>query len=201
MTSIEVGVTRTPATQPGANPASITMPPLAPNAVITGAAHRSAAKETPVRLGPGFLADTDAVRQVIAHWTQAQVSALASVLLAESGKRRESQFVDVLRALFFVHPAEGAPVVRVEFVTNADYEDGVYWDEDTVYLHHADGTVAEFGDFTGPEDEDAEYAALDDMFRELLTDIAAEDRPQHGDHLIVDLATGQFEQTGRDCLV
>lgn len=35
------------------------------------------------------------------------------------------------------------------------------------------------------------------MFRDLLTDIAADTPPQPGDHLIVNLTTGEFEWFGK----
>ncbi|WP_030372411.1 hypothetical protein [Streptomyces rimosus] len=191
--SIEIGVTRTPAAAvpaPRTALAAVTEP--ASGTVVTLADGGI----TSARLAPTSFAVPDDIRQATAHWSLEQVTAAASAFRAEAIRRRESQFVDVLRALFFVPPAEAPPVARVEFVTDGPFANGVFWDESRVYLHHEDGSVAPFED-SPDADEDDEYAALDEVFREMLTDIAADNPPQHGDRLVVDLATGEFERSGK----
>ncbi len=175
---------------------------LAPNSFVTtdDAAHLAATSARPMRVGrlsASFLADHAALEQATAYWSLEQLTAAASSLTAASIRRRESMFVDVLRALFYIPPSAGEPVARVEFVTDSPAENGVFWNESRVYLHHTDGSVDEFEDFTEDGDEKELYADLDDMFRDLLTDIAADTPPQPGDHLIVDLTTGEFERSGK----
>ncbi|MFF2374991.1 hypothetical protein ACFVUW_11475 [Streptomyces xiamenensis] len=179
-------------------------PQLAPNSAVTpgDAAHLFAASPPPLRvdhLDAEFFTTHAAMQQATAHWSLTQLTAAADALTAECARRREAMFVDVPRALLFVPQAEGCPVVRVEFVTDSPSENGTYWDESQAYLHDEDGAVHEFEDFTEFGEKDAEpvYRLLDDAFRKLLTDIAADTPPQPGDHLIVDLETGRFERSGK----
>ncbi|MFF4188171.1 hypothetical protein ACFYZ9_33750 [Streptomyces sp. NPDC001691] len=144
-----------------------------------------------------ILKDPATVRQAVAHWPLKELAATVSALTVESIRRRESMLVDVLRAMFHVSGAEGKPVVGVEFVTDSPAENGVFWDESEVYLHYENGPVESFDDFTEEGAGDEAYAALDDLFRDLLRDIAADNPPQHGDHLTVDLTTGEYERSGR----
>ncbi|MEY9840629.1 hypothetical protein [Streptacidiphilus sp. EB103A] len=74
-----------------------------------------------------------------------------------------------------------SPALAVEFVTDPNYDDAVYW-ADTVYFHHADGTVTDV-EFNGTKIGD------------LLTDYSALDFPVHGSHLFIDLVTGTFSDT------
>jgi hypothetical protein len=68
--------------------------------------------------------------------------------------------------------------VRVECVTNPNYDDGVYWD-DTVYVHHLDGTVTP--------------VAFDDTeIGNALADYSRLEQPVHGSNLFIDLVTGAF---------
>ncbi|MBV9025909.1 MAG: hypothetical protein JO362_19455 [Streptomycetaceae bacterium] len=76
-----------------------------------------------------------------------------------------------------------SPALRVELVTDPNYEDGVYWD-DTVYFHHGDTTVTDV-DFEGTEIGDA------------LADYSRLDRPVHGSNLFIDLATGEISAGSR----
>ncbi|MFJ9574503.1 hypothetical protein [Streptomyces bacillaris] len=180
------------------------MPEPALNTIVApgDAAHPSATSTPPPRVdrldAECFTAHA-AMEQATAHWSLTQLTAAAGALTVECARRREAMFADVLRALFLVPQAEGGPVARVEFVTDSPCENGTFWDESQVYLHYKDGAVDEFEDFTedGEGDADPVYRLLDDAFRELLTDIAADTPPQPGDHLIVDLETGEFERSGK----
>ncbi|RNG34059.1 hypothetical protein [Streptomyces botrytidirepellens] len=96
------------------------------------------------RPGVAPLADVRALRQATAHWSLEELTTAARVLTAESIRRRESQLVDVLRALFFVHPDQATPVTRVEFTTAPADKDSVLWDASHVYLHHEDGSAWPF---------------------------------------------------------
>ncbi|MCG7523975.1 hypothetical protein MHW47_05905 [Streptomyces sp. OfavH-34-F] len=173
----------------------------APNSVAAprDAAHLSAAPAPPLGVDrlDAEIFTAAAMELATAHWSLEQLTSAASTLTAECARRRETMLADVLRALFHVPQADGGPVTRVEFVTDSPYENGTFWDESQVYLHYKDGTVTEFEDFTENGDADTGYKLLDDAFRELLTDIAADTPPQPGDHLIVDLATGEFERSGK----
>ncbi|MET8897340.1 hypothetical protein [Streptomyces albogriseolus] len=70
-------------------------------------------------------------------------------------------------------------------MTDSPAENGVFWNESKVHLHHVDGSVDEFEDFAEDGDEKELYADVDDVFRDLVTDIAADSPPQPGDCLIV----------------
>ena len=50
-----------------------------------------------------------------------------------------------------------------------------------------------------PEDahQDDGWRAKDERYRALLDDYSRSDHPADGDHLVVDLATGEFEHTGK----
>ncbi|MFJ8301301.1 hypothetical protein ACIQ9R_36120 [Streptomyces sp. NPDC094447] len=148
-----------------------------------------------------LLTDKDRLLPLLQSMSREALYSLAGWCEAEADRRIQGQLVDVMRALFHVEP-EGAPVAKVEFVTNPNYEDGMYWDDETVYLHDADGHVTEFADFTeGTEGEDPAYAALDEEFRDLLADYSRQDRPADGAHLIVDLRSGAFTESSRYSLV
>lgn len=192
--TIEVGTTRTPAPAPF---------PAAPGSVVTHAGVTGAgiapAPELVPRLDPALFANLDTVRAMVAHWSRDELYTLGNALMSQGDRRIAGQLVDVMRALLAPQLGDSqAPLVAVEFVTNPNYDDGVYWDDTAVWLHYADGTESpcEFhGDDGGAEDP--EYVALDEGFRELLADYSRTDRPEHGAHLIVTLATGEFEVSGR----
>ena len=177
--------------------------PLVPKSVVTLAdmTGGTAGPAPAPRLDPAFFADRDAVLAMVARWTRDELYALGNVLMGEGDRRIEGQLLDVLRALCAQMRNETEPsVVRVEFVTDANYDDGVFWEDETIYLHRADGSVGLF-DFEEDDGEDPEFTALDEGFRDLLADYSRTDHPQHGAHLIVDLTTGVFEVSGPHCLV
>lgn len=137
-----------------------------------------------------LLADKDRLRPLLQAMTREALYDLAGWCETEADSRIEGELLNVLRAL--VAPE---PVARIEFVTNPNYDDGVYWDDETIYLHRADGTVEPFG---FPEDGDAgyeEFTEADKRFRDLLADFSRQDPPVHGAHLIVDLVSGTFTES------
>ncbi|MGC4950976.1 hypothetical protein ACLQ2N_32895 [Streptomyces sp. DT224] len=205
--AIEVGVTRAPT--PAAPPPAV-VAPLAAGAVVAPLIGEGAvgalghcAPITSVVLNPDGFADLETVRAMVAHWTRDQLYRLGNVLTATADQRIPGQLVDVMRALYHEQPGTvQSPIVRVEFVTNANYDDGVYWDEDTVCHHRADGTVTEAWESPScAETPEAAEEALWDGFVELLADYSRTAHPQHGDHLIVDLVTGEFDHSGKWSLV
>ncbi|MEU5900398.1 hypothetical protein [Streptomyces venezuelae] len=118
---------------------------------------------------------------------------LAGWCETEADSRIMGELLDALRVLTATEP-----VARIEFVTDPNYDDGVYWDDEVFYLHRADGTVEPF---VFPEDSDAGYEEADERFRELLADYSRQDPPIHGAHLIVDLVSGEFSESGRYSLI
>lgn len=171
--SIEVGVTRAPTV-----PEPAVAPRLDPSATAV----------TQIRLDAAFFTDPERVRAMVAHWSRDDLYTLGNTLMGEGDQRIDAELLEVLRALF-ASEREEPPASKVEFVTNPNYDEGVFWGEETVYLHDADGTVTPFSDFTD--------ASLDERFRDLLADYSRSDWPSHGDHLVVDLSTGEFERSGK----
>ncbi|WP_219852905.1 hypothetical protein, partial [Streptomyces solincola] len=171
--------------------------PAAPEPAAAPRLDPSASTVTQVRLDAAFFADAERVRALVAHWSRDELYTLGNALVGEGDRRIKGELLEVLRALFV--EGEESPAARVEFVTDPNYDEGVFWSEDTVYLHDADGTVTPFSDFSeeGEEGADPEYAALDERFRDLLADYSRADWPSHGDHLVVDLTTGEFERSGK----
>lgn len=200
--TIDVGVTRAPAPEPAAalrlDPSAITATKIEPGSVVTLADVATISTPPLPRLDAAFFADAERVRALVAHWSRDELYTLGNALVGEGDRRIEGELLEVLRALF-ASEREETPAAKVEFVTDPNYDEGVFWSEDTVYLHDADGTVSPFSDFAEEDEEgvDPEYAALDERFRELLADYARADWPSHGDHLVVDLTTGQFERSGK----
>ncbi|MET9528186.1 hypothetical protein [Streptomyces coeruleorubidus] len=210
--SIDVGVTRAPAPEPAAaptprlDPAAITSTKIDPGTVITLAdtvisSNSTTGKTTP-RLDAAFFADKERVLAMVAHWSRDELYTLGNVLMGEGDRRINGELLEVLRAMF-ASEREESPARKVEFVTDPNYNDGVFWSEDTVYLHDADGSVSPFSDFAeeGEEGVDPAYAALDERFRDLLADYSRSDHPNDGDHLVVDLVTGEFDRSGKWSLV
>lgn len=183
-TSIEVGTTRAIA-------------PAGPEPAVAPRLDPSASAVTQVRLDAAFFAEPEAVRAMVAHWSRDELYTLGNALMGEADRRIDAELLEVLRGLF-ASEREESRASRVEFVTDPNYEEGVFWCEKTVYLHDADGTVTPFSDFTEEDEEGADpaSAALDERFRNLLADYSRSDWPSHGDHLVVDLSSGKFERTG-----
>ncbi|MQS17268.1 hypothetical protein F7Q99_35095 [Streptomyces kaniharaensis] len=107
--------------------------------------------------------------------------------------RLEQELLQVLRAMCARCPDQaGGTAASVEFVTNANYSDGVYWDEETLWLHGTDGREWQY---EAPEQQDDSADALDARFRDLLAAYSRLDRPKHNSNLTVNLSTGTFEVT------
>lgn len=175
------------------------------NSTITVGATRAPLPLTtpPPAVDPAaLLTDKEGMLPLLKAMSREALYALSGWCEIEADSRIQGQLVDVMRALFHTGPGE-VPVTKVEFVTNPNYDDGVYWDDETVYLHDANGDVTEFADFTdGQEsDEDPQYAALDEEFSDLLADYSRQDHPVHGTHLIVDLVSGDFDESSAYSLV
>ncbi|MFD9248313.1 hypothetical protein [Streptomyces bottropensis] len=203
--SIDVGVTRSPApvapepaAAPRLDPAAITMTKIEPGTVVT-LADVAAVSPPPVpRLDATFFADKERVLAMTAHWSRDELYALGNALMGEGDRRIEPELLAVLRDMCPPNPDDEDSPTHVEFVTNANYDDGMYWDDESVYVH-INGEAAPI-DFENPDD-DAELAAQDERFRDLLADYSRSDPPADGAHLIVDLATGEFERSGKWSLV
>ncbi|MGW0757107.1 hypothetical protein ACWD1Y_11565 [Streptomyces sp. NPDC002814] len=204
--SIDVGVTRTPVPAPaGAPEPAVRRSRLAPGDVVTLAdtiAANALTPPPPPRLDAAFFADKERVLAMVGHWSRDELYTLGNVLMGEGDRRIEGELLEVLRALF-ASEKEESPAAKVEFVTDANYTDGVYWSDSTVYLHDADGSVSPFSDFAeeGEDGADPDYAALDERFRGLLADYSRSDHPNDGDHLVVNLGTGEFDRSGKWSLV
>jgi hypothetical protein len=147
------------------------------------------------RLDAEFFADPDRALALVTHWTQDQLYALANVLMGEGDRRGKAELLELLRSL--CEPGgENAPepcAVKVEFVTHT-YENGVFWHDEEIFIHRADGVVEPY---EWPEDyhQDKAWQAKDERYRALLEDYSRSDPPADGDHLIVDLATGEFDHS------
>ncbi|MFZ3492201.1 hypothetical protein ACODT5_02990 [Streptomyces sp. 5.8] len=150
----------------------------------------------PPRLNAELFADEPAILAMVEHWTMDQLFAIGNMLLSEGDRRGAQELLEILRDLCAQPPENpDSPVVKIEFVTDSPYEDGVFWDGDMIYLHRADGSVEEF---YWPEDpQDPEWDAMATRYADLLADYARADHPQEGDHLVVDLVSGEFRQTGQ----
>ncbi|MFI0742448.1 hypothetical protein ACH4PU_30880 [Streptomyces sp. NPDC021100] len=142
------------------------------------------------RLDPSLISDSETARAVFADWSRDQLYALVGILMDEGNKRNEKELLELLRWLCESHPE----AVKVEFVTE-EYEDGVFWD-DTFYVHRANGTVVRY---EWPEETDQEWEERADQYIARLSDYTMP--PVHGAHLTVDLATGEFDISGKWSLV
>lgn len=153
---------------------------------------------THVLAAPGLdasaLTDPAHVRAMVAGWSRDDLYALGSLLTAEGDRHTERELLQLLRWLCEPREHE-SPTVNVEFVTYA-YDDGVVWDDDTLYLHRADGTIEPYD---WPEDHhtDPTWEAKAGRYAELLQDYSSAHPPADGEHLIVDLATGAFDVSGK----
>ncbi|MBV1940823.1 hypothetical protein KUF83_30275 [Streptomyces sp. BV286] len=199
--SIDVGTTRAPV--PAASPASrieagaISASQLVPNSVLTYADFKAVAS-----MDPEFFAAPERVLPMVRHWTRDDLYTLGNALMAEGDRRIPGELVAVLRALVAADPdiPEPETPTHVEFVTNPNYDDGVFWDDETVYVHIAGCDDPVLIGFTAEDDgspEAAEGLALEERFRALLADYSRTDPPAHGAHLVVDLSTGEFEHSGK----
>ncbi|MFJ5142980.1 hypothetical protein [Streptomyces sp. NPDC088707] len=181
--SIDVGVTRTP--QPA---------PAAPQpAAVQGLVFGSSATGPTVRLDADFFADRERVLALTARWSRDELYALGNVLVGEGDRRIEGELLELLRDEHAGPP--GSPrVTHVEFVTDNDYPEGVYWHDRAIYVHvsgHVEPHRVDYDDLT--QEQAVQYRKL----RDLLADYSRADRPSHGDHLVVDLGTGEFERSGK----
>ncbi|RSS86999.1 hypothetical protein EF903_17970 [Streptomyces sp. WAC05292] len=161
----------------------------------------------PPRLEAADFAEKDTVLAMVAHWSTDELYTLGNLLMGEGDRRGVLELLGILRWLCEPNPApadpaadtadlpEESPVVKVEFVTQ-EYEDGVFWSSDTIFLHRANGTVE---DYEWPEDhlQDPEWEAKATRYEDLLADYSRSDHPEHGAHLIVTLATGEFTVTSK----
>lgn len=203
MNTVDVGVQRFTVTRsaPAAVPAPT--PPLQPGDAVTlsGMDLAPSTTATAGRLDAEFFADPGRALAMVAHWTQDQLYVLANALMDEGDRRGKAELLELLRWLCKPGgPDDPEPrAVKVEFVTDA-YEDGVYWHDDEIFIHRADGTVEPY---EWPEDDhqDDDWRAKADRYRALLADYSRSDHPAGGDHLVVDLSTGEFEHTGKWSLV
>ncbi|MGW7196172.1 hypothetical protein [Streptomyces chryseus] len=171
---------------------TVTMPPTS---VVTLAP----APVPEPRLDAALFTDPEAVRLMVAHWTREQLYGLGRTLMEAGDRRADGQLVDVLRALFAPQLSDtDAPLVAVEFITDTNTGNlGPVWDDATVWLRYADGTECRF-EFTADDEgeDDPEYVALDEGFRDLLALRSEADRPQSGERLIVTLPVGDFNVLG-----
>ncbi|MFF4205523.1 hypothetical protein ACFYZ8_33295 [Streptomyces sp. NPDC001668] len=193
-----VGVNRTPAPAAAPEPAVRTRLPLVSRRRLRPRRHDRRRSPAP-RLDAAFFADRQRVAAMVAHWSRDDLYRLGNTLVGEGDRRIEGELLEVLRTMCAREPGQ-PPVTRVEFVTDANYDDQVYWDDEAVYLHDQSGGEPVPFDFEALE-EGSEQAALDERFRDLLADYARSYPPGDGDHLVVNLATGAFEHSGKWSLV
>jgi hypothetical protein len=108
-------------------------------------------------------------------------------------ERVKKELLQVLRAMCARCPDQaGSRATRVEFVTYSDAPDGMYWNEEAVWLLGADGHAWQY---EGPEQHDDSATALEGRFRDLLGVYSRSDRPKLNANLTVDLSSGAFEVT------
>jgi len=125
--------------------------------------------------------------------TRDELYELGNWLRDTADERIEQELLQVLRAMCSRCPSPaGDQATSIEFVTNPNYPEGVYWDEETFWLHGADGQDWQYEE---PEQRDDSTTALDIQFRDLLADYSRIDRPEHNSNLTVNLPTGTFEVT------
>ncbi|AWI32632.1 hypothetical protein [Streptomyces tirandamycinicus] len=150
-------------------------------------------------LDPGFLTDRERVLPLLTSWTREQLYALADIVIGEADSRTEGELLRLLRDIGAGEP--GSPrVTHIEFVTTSNYEDGVYWDDSTVYVHIDGHDEPVPVDFENPDDDPVQ-TARDGKFRTLLADYSRAAPPADGAHLVVNLATGEFDVSGKWALV
>ena len=140
------------------------------------------------RLNAAHFADEAAAAAMVRHWSRAELYALGNVLFTEADRRIEGELLEVLR-IVCAGQDEG-PVAQVEFVTNPNYEDGIYWDEHTIWLHIAGRQEPVQLDIDGTSE-------LEQQFCQLMADYSCADRPENGAHLVVDLGAGTFTVSGK----
>lgn len=159
-----------------------------------------AAPAAPPRLNAELFADEPATLAMVKHWTMDQLFTIGNMLLGEGDRRGAQELVEIMRDLF-ARPSENpdSPVVKIEFVTGSPYEDGVFWDDNEICLHRADGEVEAF--YWPEEPRDASWEATVIRYADLLADYSRADHPQEGDHLVVDLFSGEFSHTGKWSLI
>ncbi|KIF05164.1 hypothetical protein PL81_14625 [Streptomyces sp. RSD-27] len=175
----------------------------------------AAGPDTAPGLDAAVLADPDTLRALVGHWSMDELYTVGNLLMGEGERLGAAELVEILRWLFLPAPdatgpdlsdvpkePQDAAVVKVEFVTGSPYEDGVFWADEEIYLHHDNGHVSEseVGPPEGVSDDDPFYAEWEEKIRryeDLLADYARANPPNAGDHLIVDLTTGEFDQSGR----
>ncbi|MFF9192594.1 hypothetical protein [Streptomyces rochei] len=156
----------------------------------------SGPKVTAGRLDADSFADPEHVLPMVAHWTQDQLYAVANLLLDEGDQRGKAELLELLRWLCEPSsPDNPQRAVKVEFVTQT-YENGVFWHDEEIFLHRADGVVEPY---EWPEDhhQDDEWKAKDERYQALLADYSRAVPPADGDHLIIDLITGEFDHSGK----
>lgn len=193
-----VGVTGAPTPAAAPEPAVCSRAPHVPGDVVMLTAPPLAQPPVP-RLDAAFFADPERVRAMVAHWSRNELYMVGNVLIGEGDRLIEDELLAVLRTMCAREPGEPS-VTHVEFVTNPNYDDQVYWDDESVYLRikgRDEPVPIEFADVQDGSQE----AALDARFCALLADYARSDPPNHGDHLVVNLATGAFERSGKWSLV
>ncbi|MGW0562868.1 hypothetical protein ACWDZ4_20170 [Streptomyces sp. NPDC003016] len=197
---IEVGVSRAPApaapepaTAPRLDPSAITVTKIEPGSMVTLANGATISAPPLPRLDAAFFADKERVLAMVAHWSRDELYTLGKVLMGEGDHRIEGELLDVLRDWC---QDSTHPVTHVEFVTDLNYPEQVYWSDRTVYVHIKERDKPVRVDFRYFEDE-SEQAAWDKRFRGLLTNYARAVPPSQGDHLVVDLTTGEFERSGK----
>ncbi|MGA5411635.1 hypothetical protein ACPCSC_30810 [Streptomyces lavendulocolor] len=178
--TIEVGVTRAPSSAPAVVP-----PP-------------------PASEGPGLAAVVEMLRAaskadlmpLFTSWPRDELYALGHVVWGEADGRVEGELLEELRWLCEPgSPDDPERVVKAEFVTTT-YENGVFWKDSEIFLHHVDGSVVPY---EWPEDDhrDPEWAERRERYQDLLADYSQILGVDDGAHLIVNLATGEFDRSGR----
>lgn len=146
-------------------------------------------------MDPHVITDKNAVVAMFGHWPRHAQSQLSSALAGLAAQTAQNELLHTLRTLCAPGPHESkSPVAKVEFVTDSDYSDQVYWSPE-VYLHHADGSVEQFE--WPDETSDAEA----DTFEDLVAEFSRLDPPEEDAHLIVTLASGEFNVSGKWSIV
>ncbi|MEU6632894.1 hypothetical protein ABZ905_32110 [Streptomyces parvus] len=169
----------------------MTQPDVGETRVFTPATYATGGRGA-FQLDPEFLTDPERVLPLIGTWTLDALDAVSVLFREELERREKAELVEVLRAIAVRIP--GLPVVAVKLATNPNYEEGVYWADTTLWLHHQDGAETEYllPDEVGPTED---FEALVERFRDLLADYSRADHPLDGASLVFEVESGTFTVT------
>ncbi|MEU3501592.1 hypothetical protein ABZ726_12720 [Streptomyces hundungensis] len=175
-TSIEVGVTRTPA------PAA----PVAPSAepVLTAASLAA------------LLTDKDRLTPLAEQISRDDLLVGIELLRAAAARSIETRLLALLRDATTPPSPEGvSPIVLAEFVTTGNGGGAPTWEPFAVYLKRADGTETTVAAVVEADAENS-YDEFYTEFSDLLSLYAQMDPPAHNSNLEINLGTGEFDLTG-----